>query len=352
MRLTLSLILVLHGILSFSQESSEKQSLIEFTKAHLEEKTFPENVQFAIGVIRGEDEFTFGLKKAEKWEEIENSKDIFEIGSITKVFTSLLLVKAVDKGLLKLSDTIQNDWEIAWKETTPITYEMLANHTSGLPRIPTNFIKYAMMNQQNPYEKYDEEALIEYLEENMSLNSVPGEKYAYSNLGAGLLAYLLCKKLDVTYEEALQQLIFESTSMKNTTTEREQFEDQLVKGLDDKGKPTSNWDFDALAGAGAIKSNVVDMLKFMQSQLTDTTQTIQLLQTMTYEGDPFNMALGWHIIPGKDLLWHNGGTGGYRSSIVLDSKTNKGVIILTNISAGHKDAGSIDELVFLLLEKM
>jgi len=352
MRIALSFFLILHGLLSFSQASAEKESLIEFTKNQLEEKAYAENVQFAIGIIDGEDEITFGLKKAVKWEEIENSKDIFEIGSVTKVFTSLLLAKVVEKGLIHLTDTIQEDLEVDWKETTPITYEMLANHTSGLPRIPDNFIKYAIMNAQNPYEKYDEEALIEYLEEKMSLNSKPGEKYAYSNVGAGLLSYLLCQKLNITYEEALQQMVFEPLSMEYSTTDLEKVEGDLVIGLDKKGKPTSNWAFDALAGAGAIKSNVEDMLKFMQSQLTDTTEAVQLMQTKTIEGDPFHMALGWHIITDNGFLWHNGGTGGYRSSVVLDPETNKGVVILTNISAGHKEAGFIDDLSFLIMEKL
>lgn len=348
---TLSLVFIL---LLFSVKSQvERDSLLQLIEKQLSEKSYPKNVQFSIGVIDGEDRITYGFEKKNKWKEVENATSIFEIGSISKVFTSFLLTQAEEKGLLSITDTIQYDLDIDWKVDEPITYEMLANHTSGLPRIPSNLLKDAMLHPENPYARYDEEALITYLEEKMKLKTSPGEEYAYSNLGAGLLAYLVCNKLGLSYEEALQKMILRVLEMENTSTDLTVYDTkEIVQGLNKKGKPTRNWDFKVMAGAGAIKSNVNDMMKFMYSQLNDENGGIEKMQTKTFEGERFDLALGWHIIPDENWLWHNGGTGGFKSSLVLDPETKKGVVILTNISAGHKEARFIDELVFILLRQV
>ncbi|MGM0478516.1 MAG: serine hydrolase domain-containing protein [Bacteroidota bacterium] len=309
-------------------------------------------MQFAIGIIDGDEKITYGLEMNENWEKLDNASSIFEIGSVSKVFTSLLLTQAEERELLKITDTIQHDLDIGWKIQQPITYQMLANHTSGLPRIPSNLLKDALLHPENPYAKYDEEALVIYLEKKMKLKTNPGEEYAYSNLGAGLLAYLVCEQLEMSYEEALRQMIFNKLEMDHSSSERSSYnEAEIIQGLNKKGKPTSNWDFEVMAGAGAIKSNVEDMLKFMDAQLNDENESIEKLQAKTFEGDRFDLALGWHIIPDEEWLWHNGGTGGYKSSLVLDPETNKGVVILTNISSGHQDARFIDYLGFLLLKE-
>jgi CubicO group peptidase (beta-lactamase class C family) len=352
MKYILSIFTVFTVLIVFAQEKIEKSSLVNLASKQLGEKKFPKNVQFAIGVIDGDDQMTFGFEMKEDWSTLDNENSIFEIGSISKVFTSMLLANAISEGVMNLTDTVQNELAIDWKVEKPITYKMLANHTSGLPRIPSNLMKHALLNKENPYAKYEEEALIKYLEKKMSLKSEPGEKYAYSNLGAGLLGYLVCKKLDLTYEEAIQKYLLEPSSMNNTSTSRDNIEGDMVTGLNKKGKPTSNWDFDVFAGAGAIKSNVVDMLNFIDLQVSDTSETIKLMQTKTHEGEPFHLALGWHIIPSTGWLWHNGGTGGFKSSLAIDTKTNNGVVILTNISSGHENARFVDELVFMLLKEI
>tara|TARA_B100000508_G_scaffold140085_1_gene139976 strand:- start:64823 stop:65815 length:993 start_codon:yes stop_codon:yes gene_type:complete len=326
---------------------------MNYTKDQLAERSFPKEVQFAIGVIDEDKKITFGFEKKRKWKEIKNDTSIFEIGSISKVFTSFLLTQAEERGLLQIADTIQHDLDIEWKVTQPITYEMLSNHTSGLPRIPSNMIKAALLNPEDPYADYDEEALVSYLESDMKVSTDPGEAYAYSNLGAGLLAYLVCKKLDKSYEDALQEMIFSILEMNSSSTDISTYDEaQVVQGLDKKGEPTSNWNFKSLAGAGAIKSNVADMQKFMYSQMNDNIVEIEKLQTKTFEGDQFDLALGWHIIKEENWFWHNGGTGGYKSSMVIDPNNKKGIVILTNISSGHKDAQFIDQLVFMLMKKI
>ncbi len=348
---TVLLMLMICSITSLSAQD-KNTALKAFLKEELKGKEYPKNTQLSIGLINGDTIFTYGVYKKRKWKEIENSNLAFEIGSISKVFTSYLLTKAIEKGKLELTDTIQNDLDIDWKVTTPITYEMLSNHTSGLPRLPGNLFEYMAKTPRNPYVNYDRDALISYLENGMELLSNPGEKYAYSNLGAGLLGYLLCQKLNLTYEEALQDQVFDGLNMELSSTQLLHYEeDELVNGLNISGGIAENWDFNVLAGAGGIKSSVSDMLKFMESQLNDTTAEIELLQQKTFESDEINLALGWHIIKDKEYLWHNGATGGYLSSLVLDPNTKRGVIVLSNISYAHPNASFIDQLVFALIDE-
>lgn len=335
----------------YAQGTSEE--IKGYVKEELSSKDFPKHTQISIGFIRGDSIFTYGVTKKRNWKQVKNDELVFEIGSISKVFTSFLLTQCVEKGLLNLSDTIQYDLDIEWKVEEPITYEMLSNHTSGLPRLPGNLFEYMAKTPRNPYVNYDKNALFSYLEEDMKLQSEPGQEYTYSNVGAGLLGYLVCEKLNLTYEKALQQQIFDILSMESSSTELSRYnEEQLVKGLNISGGQADNWDFNVLVGAGGIKSTVSDMLKFMKSQMNDNIVEIEMLQRKTFETAEFDMALGWHIIKEKEYLWHNGATGGYRSSLVIDPKTRNGVIILSNISYAHPDASFIDQIVFELIKQL
>jgi CubicO group peptidase (beta-lactamase class C family) len=348
-------ILVLYIIFPFSflYAQATNEEIREFVKEELNSKDFPNNTQLSIGFISGDSIFTYGVTKKRKWKQVVNDDLVFEIGSISKVFTSFLLTHCVERGLLKLSDTIQHDLDVEWKVKDPITYEMLSNHTSGLPRLPSNLFKYMAKTPRNPYVNYDKEALISYLEEGLKLESEPGKEYAYSNVGAGLLGYLISEKLDMSYEKAIRTMILDDLGMASTSTELNGYsQEEMVQGLNISGSVTDNWDFDVLVGAGGIKSTVLDMVKFMNAQLSDSDSEIEMLQKKTFETDEINLALGWHIIIDKNYLWHNGSTGGYRSSFVLDPNSKTGVIILSNVSYAHPDATFIDQLVFELIDKL
>ena len=334
-----------------AQETSRQSDLTAFVRDKVKKTDFPKGVQLSLGIINQDQSFFIGLEKAMRWKEVENENHIFEIGSISKVFSAMLLSIAVSDGVISLDDTIQHDWGIDWKVEQPITYKMLANHTSGLPRIPSNIMKYIASNPANPYVDYSEADLIEYLENHLYLAADPGKKYAYSNLGAGLLAHLVCKQLGLKYEQALQTYIFEPLEMTNSSTKRSKLKQEPEIGINKKGEETSFWDFQVLAGAGAIKSNVTDMLRFMQFQLEGENETVKLMQQRTFEGEPFDLALGWHITK-EGWLWHNGGTGGFTSSLALNTQNNQGVVILTNIAPDHPDSKIIDQLVFELLAEL
>lgn len=329
---------------------TKEQSEIIFKNA----KIFPNYTQISIAIINNGIANYYGIYiENNTISTIDNQKSIFEIGSISKVFTSTLLANYVTEGIIKLNENINDYLTIPLKNSTEISFINLANHTSGLPRLPTN-LDLAKVNPENPYKEYREKELIEYLTKSLEL-SIIGE-YQYSNLGAGLLGYTLSKIENVTYENLLQDKIFSKYGMQNSTTEINEISGNLVKGLNNEGNEVPNWEFSVLAGAGAIFSTVEDLSQFAISQFDNSNKDLKLTRDKTFElNEDMNVGLGWHILKFQSdnfWHWHNGGTGGYSSSMVIEEKSQDGIIILSNISAFNPNMGNIDKLCFELMKTL
>jgi CubicO group peptidase (beta-lactamase class C family) len=256
---------------------------------------------------------------------------------------------------LKLDDKFQDYLDFKINTEKEITFLELANHTSGLPRLPSN-LNLFFVDRDNPYKDYDKKKLEDYLTNEIDLNQEPGMKYDYSNLGAGILGFELAAISQSTYESLLQEKIFAKYKMVNSTSKRENIQSELVKGLNPNGKTTPNWDFDVLAGGGAIFSTVEDLSKFALAQFDKENNELTLTQKPTFKvNDNMQIGLGWHILKrknGGELIWHNGGTGGYTSSMALELENKNGIIILSNVSAFHKKTGNIDQLCFALINTL
>lgn len=320
-------------------------------------KMFPDNTEASVAIIKGREVLCCGFRREDGiLITTQNQGSAFEIGSISKVFTSTLLAGFITEGRVSGNDYINEYIDFLPADSALITFVQLANHTSGLPRIPSNMLVTSVLHRSNPYSRYDTLKLKKYLTTRLELNSTPGEKYAYSNLGTGLLSYTLCQIDNSTYEELLNRMIFSRFDMTNSTTIRENLTTPLVKGRDRNGRVTSNWDLGALEGAGAILSTAEDMSKFALAQFDTANSDLLLTRERTFSETPASgIGLGWHITKsddGRDIFWHNGGTGGYRSCMSVDPGTENGVIILSNVSAGNKSAGKIDELCFNLLKSL
>lgn len=314
-------------------------------------KSFPNNTEISIGIIQKQQTVFIGIKRVnDTIVAYTNKQKIFEIGSISKVFTSTLLTNAVITGKVKLNDSIQNYIKI--KPIEPITFQMLANHTSGLPRLPSNLNLFTV-DPNNPYKEYDSQKLKDYLIEKIELKQKPGIKYEYSNLGAGLLGYILTEIEHSSYERLLQEQIFSKYEMPNSTSNIKSIKEGLIKGLNAKGEKTDNWNFDVLAGAGGIFSSVYDLSKFATAQFNNENKELMLTHTATFSvNNNMKIGLGWHLLTKKNLIWHNGGTGGYTSSMAIKKENQTGIIILSNVSAFHKNRGKIDELCFGLIKTL
>jgi serine-type D-Ala-D-Ala carboxypeptidase/endopeptidase len=275
---------------------------------------------------------------------------IFEIGSATKVFTALLLAEAVRRGEVAYTDPVAKhlpaDVRMPTRGAKIITLDDLVTHTSGLPRLPNNL---APKDMSNPYADYSVKQLYDFLS-SYELTRDIGERYEYSNLGVGLLGHVLARRAGVDYETLVSQRITGPLGMKSTVvTLTPALRGRLATGHNAQLQPAANWDIPTLAGAGAIRSTANDMLRFLsaaigleQTPLAPSMKALFDLRRPT--GTPaLEIARGWHILSprGVDIVWHNGGTGGYRSFMGFNAKERRGVVALSNTStqAGVDDIG-------------
>jgi len=319
-------------------------------------KTLPEQAQISFAIIESGIVNFYGVKKEkDSIFEIDNSTKVFEIGSITKVFTATLLANFVLAEELELDDAIGNYLDFSLKDNLEISFRQLATHTSGLPRVPLS-LSSPTLSLENPYKDYSDEKLETYLTEKLELIEVPGKTSSYSNLGFGLLGYLMESIDNSTYEDLLQTRIFSKYQMKNSTTDRDLIQSELVIGLNDTGDEVPNWDLAAFMGAGGILSNVEDLSRFALAQFNNTNKELELTREKHFTiNDNYSMGLAWGLIKsasGEEWDWHNGGTGGYTSSMILNTKSKNGIIIVSNISALGKLTSNITDLAPALMKSI
>lgn len=287
----------------------------------------------AVGLYDNGKTSFYGFGLTEKKGKPPTAKTVYEIGSISKVFTSLLLSDLIEQKKLKLEQTVGSmvpDLEVATSDIKRITLFELSTHASGLPRMPDNY----SAESTDPFADYDELRLLSFLS-NYETDKLT-KQYEYSNLGAGLLGYLAAKKNDLSYPQAIEQRITKPLGLDSTYVPTVgQSDDNLAPPHSDS-VVTDNWYFDALAGAGAIRSNVDDMLRFIKANLHPAETSISgvLERALTSQSITKQaMGLGWHIDTlneDETYVWHNGGTGGYASMLAIFPKRNSGIVILTN----------------------
>ena len=307
------------------------------------------SVGIVVGVVdeKGARVISFGKPSVDGKQALDGNS-IFEIGSVTKVFTATLLADMVERGEVSLNDPISKYLPRTVKTPTrdgkEITLLDLTTQTSGLPRLPTNF---APKNPANPYADYTVDQLYAFLS-SYTLTRGIGEKYEYSNLGVGLLGHILALRAGMDYETLVRKRICEPLKMGDTKISlTPEMQTRLVTGHNPALKPVANWDLPTLAGAGALRSSVNDMLKFVaanigltKSPLLAAMQRAHQSQRETGQAD-LTIALNWHILKKFDseIIWHNGGTGGYHSFIGFDKKNRRGVVVLSNSANDIDDIG-------------
>jgi len=220
----------------------------------------------------------------------------------------------------------------------------LATHTSGLPRMPSNFHP---KDPGNPYADYTVPQLYEFLG-TVELPRDIGSTYEYSNLGVGLLGHILALRAGKDYETLVHTRISRALKMDSTGIKlTPAMQARLAAGHNAALLPVPNWELPTLAGAGALRSTVNDMLKFVAANLGLKTSPLLAAMQKTHQmqhetGIPdLEIGLGWHILKKSDtsIVWHNGGTGGYHSFIGFDPKARRGVVVLSNSSNDIDDIG-------------
>lgn len=275
---------------------------------------------------------------------------VFEIGSVTKVFTSLLLTDAVERQEVALTDPIAKylppQVRVPQRGGRSITLQDLSTHTSGLPRLPANM---SPKDGSNPYADYSVDQLYQFLS-GYELTRNVGEQYEYSNLGGGLLGHVLARRAGLDYEALVRTRITGPLGMRNTSINLSPaMKARLAVGHSQTLQPVANWDLPTLAGAGALRSSANDLVTFLAATLGYVESPLRsAMSSMTTIRGPtgvqgLDIALGWHILTGngKEIVWHNGGTGGYRTFIGYDPTARVGVVVLSNAGtvAGPDDIG-------------
>lgn len=294
----------------------------------------------AIGIIhRGTVQKYFFGETAKGNKTLPTEESVYEIGSITKTFTATLLADLVERQVISLDDSIVKflpDSLAKNPALQKITFRSLANHTSGLPRLPDNWNSGAGYVETDPYANYDRKALFGYLR-HAKLDHEPGTEYAYSNLGFGLLGELIAIIAKKPFETYLKETLTLPLHMRATELTADPKNAHVLK-VYHAGEEVPTWKWQAMAGGGAIKSTLNDMLRYAITQLATPENAIQRamaaskLFTFYIPEDNMDIGLGWHtdLVEDQNLFWHNGGTAGSKSYMAIIPDESSAVIVLSN----------------------
>lgn len=293
-----------------------------------------------------------GVRDAQRGGGVDE-RTVFEIGSVTKVFTALLLADQVVAGNVELEQPLQEllpDVRIPVRGR-PITLAALATHTSGLPRLPRSMLRQAMRNRSDPYAHFTEHDVHAGLERER-LRREPGGKWRYSNFGAAVLGHALAKHAGTTYDHLLRERVTGPLGLVDTViTLRPDQVQRAARGHTRWRHPTNDWSMPAMPAMGAVHSTAADLTKFLHAQLdpddTPLAEAIRLTHEPRAGRPPLQAALGWLVasLPkgGPTVHWHNGGTGGARSFAGFVADQRSACVVLTT---GQRSA---DRLGFDLL---
>ena len=270
-----------------------------------------------------------------------DGRTLFEIGSITKVFTGILLAEMAERGEVRLEDPVEQllpkGTAVPSRTGQQIRLVDLATHSSGLPRLPTNL---SPADAANPYADYSVDQLYAFLKGHQLTRDV-GERSEYSNLGAGLLGHALALRGGQSYESLVTERILAPLQMRSTRIVlRPEDRARLAPGHSAGGDPVPNWDIPTLAGAGALRSTADDMLTFLAANLRPPDTAVGRAVRASHVpraalGETAKIGLHWILTTtrfGSTVVWHNGGTAGYRSFIGFDPDRRIGVVVLSNRS--------------------
>lgn len=313
-------------VLGSSEPSDDVQGLMdEHFGGHAKRVKGP-GVGLVAGVVWGDD--TIG----EAFGGVEES-DSFEIGSISKPFTAVLLAELVAAGEVGLEDPISRYLPEGSVEPDhdgpPITLLELATHTSGLPRLATGM---EVPDQLDPYKLFT----VDWMFANLSKNPIDGRgTVQYSNLGYALLGNLLGIAVGTTYEGAVTERVLQPMGLGDTRLSPRPGSKRSTVAGHAGGKEVPNWTRDAAKPAGGIESTMGDLLRFAEAHLdadsaSPPAQTLIKRESRGEEGR--HVGLGWMLeeTPHGDVFWHNGGTGGFTSFLGFHPDSRTAVAALSN----------------------
>jgi CubicO group peptidase (beta-lactamase class C family) len=311
-----------------------------------------------IGVLRGgvRRVFSYGTAKPDS---------IFEIGSVTKTFTGLILAQMIEQGKARLDEPVRellpalgqarSDSQAA-SDSREISLLDLVTQHSGLPRLPDNF---KPSNLRNPYADYHAADLYQYVAQH-GLRKPAEAPFLYSNLGFGLLGHALSNRAGVSYARLLEQEITGLLGLADTVVSLSpEQQSRLIQGHTAAYQDAGPWNLDSLAGAGAIRSTADDLLVYLEANLHPEklplsksaspgahtlADAIKLSHEQRNTASPgMHIAFAWLQVDANGTFWHNGATGGYSSFVFFNPREDYAGVVLVNRTVGTQ--GSAADLI-------
>lgn len=344
-RLAILIAVVLGSLMASATAAPDyRQAAAESLKAYLDDH--PE-AAVVVGIVdaKGTHVFGFGKLKADDPNSEPNGKTIYQIGSITKVFTTTMLAQDVLAGRIKLDVPAQQymptEFVLPKEQDCEITLEDLATHHSGLPALPQLSIALMIGGgiAKNPYAGLDHESLAQLLPVTWLSNPI-GSEYSYSNLGIGLIGEALVHTNHAdSYDTLVKERIIKPLELVDTGVELDDKKlSRLAQGYNTLGMKTPAWELPSLAGCGALYSTVDNLLIFAASNMGLKSTTLEPAMKFAQQPRPdYSMpngaiGLGWHHLTYHDIpmIWHNGATGGYSSMLALLPTKKMGIVMLSN----------------------
>ncbi len=314
---------------------------VEDIRAILVERAGPgrDSLGYVAGIIDADDRqlLAVGQSGAPDGRGLD-ADSVFEIGSITKVFTALLLADMVQRGEVALDDPVERylppEGRPRAYQGHPMTLLDLATYTSGLPRMPSNF---APKDAANPYADYTVAQLYAFVS-TYAPEYYPGSHYEYANLGFALLGHVLALRAGRSYEELVVARICDPLGMNDTRiTLTPSMQRRLVPGHDTQLQPAANWDLPTFAGAGALRSTARDLFRFLAAARDPSSalapafaRVLEVRRPLASPTD--SVAAGWFVsvAHADELVWKDGGTGGYSSFIGYSTRSFRAAVLLSN----------------------
>jgi CubicO group peptidase (beta-lactamase class C family) len=290
--------------------------------------------------------FKYGSTELDNgWPVDENT--LFEIGSVTKVFTTTLLADMVQRGELELTNAIQpylpEGIEAPTRSGRAITLTQLATHTSGLPSAPSNLM---LTTGDNPFAGYSEQQMYEFLDSYI-LTRNPGVTYEYSNYGMGLLGQLLARHAQSSYEDLIVTWIADELGLADTRIDLTAGQQaRLARGYSGV-VPIPPFEMTALEAAGDLRSTAKDLMAFLAANRGWMSTRLQAAMTAAQRSryststSGLSIGLGWHLysLNAGTAIWHNGATIGHRAFVGFLRDGATLVVVLANSDYDVTDMG-------------
>ena len=320
--------------------------ILRILKARIE--TFKQSVGIVVGIVDSTGTRIVGYGPRHiGGTDVVNGSTIFEIGSISKVLTSIVLADMVHKGEVSLRDPVSLHLPpkviLPTRSGREISLLDLATHRSGLPRMPDHL----QVTERGVVNRFPLDQMYEFLSATTLAFDI-GERYYYSNLAFGLLGQVLANRVDNDFEALLLERVCHPLGLSDTRVALNAEQQERLAG-------THNWNhgetpplvWDAMAAAGGVRSTAEDLLSFLAMNMDLVSSDLWFPLQMSHldrretSSSTLEVGLGWHLLSrhGRELIWHSGATFGNMAFAAFDMEARRGVVVLSNARGIIDDIG-------------